>query len=62
MLAVSCNSAAGTIKMAFIFKLDDVMVLMTHNINYLTQEWSREISENGTELLYDGLWNYETAD
>ena len=35
------------------------MVMMTHNVNYVTHGWRREISIDGKELLYDATWQYE---
>ena len=62
MMAFSCNSNDGTIKAAYIIKLSGIMVLLTHDIDYMNKAWSRKIAYDGDELIYEGIWNYETIE
>lgn len=47
MMAVSCSKESQSVKAAFIFKINGIMVMKTHNIDYEKREWSREIAFQG---------------
>ena len=61
MLAFSCDEETESARAVFIFKLDDLMVMVKHNVNYPTRDWTRELSFEGKELLYEAGWAYEPA-
>ena len=64
MLAFSCNERleeSKSIKAGIIFKFNDLMIMISHNIEYGSRKWTREISYNGKEVIYLEDWNYEPA-
>ena len=64
MLAFSCNERfeeTKSIKAGIIFKFNDLMIMISHNIEYGNRKWTREISYDGKKLIHRDDWNYEPA-